>query len=538
MENDAIGERARSRSQLRPGEIKIDRLGKRYWLQSALDDEEDAPNDGEDDTEDRSEGASSRLMSLFGGQKSELWALRNITCQIQPGDRVAIVGANGSGKSTLIQILSRILPPSEGSVSGAGMVVPFGALRKPISPQASGAENLRMLARLLGIPLPHLEERLPDIVAFSGLGRLGNEKVSRYSERSYARLSMAMALLVDADVYLVDDDLKVGDEVFREKFEVKLAEVFREKVTVVYASNNLGQVRSLCRRALWLSQGRLAADGEVNTVIQRFLATSDDAVDFAELIAEAPAPPIPALSKLPVRHQPGNALREQDWTRANVRTESEWIHAGKRWKEKSRTQDRAIIGGGMFVEKCTLGNILSIASLDAEGHAFGAFLPGEDIDIDLQIETYAPAVRIAVRLELTCQNMLAFAAEPLIHFVADRPAQFSFRVVIPAILWARSPARMFIKARAVVTFEDKLRTLSEQTKAKTEFSIRGDVLAQFDAHRQATGQQVMSISDPAPSLRGGRNSDRQPVLHPKLDWAVSRLSGEETEANNPQTKAG
>ena len=122
-------------------------------------------------------------------------------------ERVAVIGGNGSGKSTLIRVLSRTLPASEGTIEGAGSVVPFAALAGPISTERTGCDNLRMIARLLGLPLGRLEERLPEVLDFSELGALAREKVCRYSSKSFLRLSLAMALCMDADIYLIDDGL-------------------------------------------------------------------------------------------------------------------------------------------------------------------------------------------------------------------------------------------------------------------------------------------------------------------------------------------
>jgi ABC-type polysaccharide/polyol phosphate transport system ATPase subunit len=185
---------------------------------------------------------------------------------------VAVIGGNGSGKSTLIRVLSRTLPPSEGTIEGAGSVVPFGALDGPISTERTGCDNLRMIARLLGLPLARLEESLPEIIEFSELGVLANEKVCRYSSRSFIRLSMAMALCMDADIYLIDDGLRVPDSIYYAKVKAKFAEILNRNRTLVFASNNLHELRQYCRRALLLEGGKLVADGDIELIAERYLA--------------------------------------------------------------------------------------------------------------------------------------------------------------------------------------------------------------------------------------------------------------------------
>ena len=253
---------------MRRGEIKIEGLGKRYWFRSDAP-EEDEQQEEEEDLDD--DERASRGFNFFFGRRAEIWALRDLFCHIEPGDRVAVIGVNGSGKSTLIRILSRTLPPSEGTIEGAGNVVPFAALDGPISTQRSGCDNLRMLARLLGLPLERLEKRLPEIVEFSELGPLAHEKVHRYSKRSFIRLSMAMALCMDADIYLIDDGLSFPDPIYREKVKTKFRETLDRNRTLVFASNNLEELRQYCRRALWLEGGKLIADGAFDVIAERYL---------------------------------------------------------------------------------------------------------------------------------------------------------------------------------------------------------------------------------------------------------------------------
>ena len=256
---------------MRRGEIKIEGLGKRYWFASdAPDEEEEKEEDEEARFDDEAEGRS-RGLGFFFGRRAEIWALRDLFCRVQPGERVAVIGGNGSGKSTLIRVLSRTLPPSEGTIEGAGSVVPFAALAGPISTERTGCDNLRMIARLLGLPLGRLEERLPEIIDFSELGALAREKVCRYSSKSFLRLSLAMALCMDADIYLIDDGLSAPDAIYHAKVKAKFAEILDRNRTLIFASNNLHELRQHCRRALWLEGGKLVADGDIEVIAEKYL---------------------------------------------------------------------------------------------------------------------------------------------------------------------------------------------------------------------------------------------------------------------------
>jgi ABC-type polysaccharide/polyol phosphate transport system ATPase subunit len=259
---------------LRRGEIKIEGLGKRYWFRS------DAPKEGDDDEQDTDDADDDEeedggRSGFYFGPRTEVWALRDLFCHIEPGERIAVIGVNGCGKSTLLRILSRTLPPSEGTVEGVGSVIPFEALAGPISGQNSGCDNLRMIARLLGLPLGRLEERLPEIIEFSELGALAYEKVGRYSSKSFNRLSFSMALYMEADIYLIDDGLGVPDPIYYKKFLQKFAEVLDQNRTLIFSSNNLNELKRYCRRALWLDRGKLVADGEFDKTVEQYLSHRD-----------------------------------------------------------------------------------------------------------------------------------------------------------------------------------------------------------------------------------------------------------------------
>ena len=258
---------------MRRGEIKIEGLGKRYWFRSEAPREEDDEEQDPDEADDEEE--QDNRSGFYFGPRTEVWALRDLFCHIEPGERIAIIGVNGCGKTTLIRILSRTLPPTEGTVEGVGSVIPFSALAGPISGQRAGWDNLRMIARLLGLPLDRLEERLPEITEFSELGALAREKVLRYSSKSFNRLSLAMGLLMEADIYLIDDGLSAPDPIYHKKVVEKFTEVLNRNRTLIFASNNLAELKRYCWRAIWLDRGKLVADGEFDTIVKQYLSHRD-----------------------------------------------------------------------------------------------------------------------------------------------------------------------------------------------------------------------------------------------------------------------
>jgi ABC-type multidrug transport system ATPase subunit len=141
-----------------------------------------------------------------------------------------------------------------------------------LTPELSACQNVKLIGQLLGLPNDLLDERLPKMVAFSELGQLAYEKASRLSPGSFCRLAMALPLFVDPDICLIDDDIRISDQAFRAKFQRKFNEILAGPATMIFASNNLASLRSYCRRALWLERGQLVADGEISTVIERFVS--------------------------------------------------------------------------------------------------------------------------------------------------------------------------------------------------------------------------------------------------------------------------
>jgi ABC-type polysaccharide/polyol phosphate transport system ATPase subunit len=558
---------------LRAGEIRLRGVGKRYRFRSDAGDllGEAQVEDGDADDEDDD---VSKALSWFRAQYAEIWALRGIDCCIEPGDRVAIIGANGSGKSTLIRILSRTMPPSEGKVEGVGIVLPFAALRSPLSPHESGCDNLRMLARLLGIDLGHLEERLPQIIEFSELGSLAHEKVSRYSDYSFARLSMAMGLLIDADIYLIDDSLKVGDELYRHKFQKKFSEVLTRQVTLIFASNSLEQLRMYCRRALWLDRGALVADGEINGVISRFLSKTDEAIDFEDLtsgpsqaatdgqVPVAPAQALPADDAATAESQaeaaPGRrtgimkvttavnvpAERRQpvaDWLERMDHAENAWRRVIDRWREKLGQQGP--MTSMEIAETSKLATVHSLSCLNATGKAVRSALPGEPLSIELLVETLEPDVTVAVRLELDAPPLIIFAAEPLVPLIAPEPGQYLFEAELDAGLLAHHFETSAYKLRTRVLVSKTDAEAKEMMIATVHLKLRGDLRYSFDEWRIEQGDPVTSIVNPTPAfvgaVEGAPDPDaqasarmmmttwdkltRRPLLRPRLKWMIYRV---------------
>ena len=196
----------------------------------------------------------------------EFWALKDITFQVNKGERLGILGLNGAGKSTLLKIIAGVLKPTEGTVQIKGKVVPLLELGAGFDQQYTGAENIFLYGAMLGYPKAFLKEKFDEIVEFSELGHFINVPLKNYSSGMKARLGFSIATIVEPEILILDEVLSVGDAKFKKKSEKKIRDMFDKGITVLFVSHSIGQVRSLCDKAIILEKGRLIAQGGVETV--------------------------------------------------------------------------------------------------------------------------------------------------------------------------------------------------------------------------------------------------------------------------------
>ena len=201
----------------------------------------------------------------------EFWALRDLHLEVRAGESIGIIGENGAGKSTLLALLTGTTRPTTGSVAVHGTLAAILELGAGFHPEFSGRHNARMHAALFGITGTDAEQRIEEAIAFSELGGFIDQPVRTYSSGMYVRLAFALAVSVDPEVLIIDEALAVGDQHFQTKCVDRITE-FRERgKTILFCSHAMYQVKKLCDRALWLKQGRVAALGSVDEVIDAYL---------------------------------------------------------------------------------------------------------------------------------------------------------------------------------------------------------------------------------------------------------------------------
>jgi homopolymeric O-antigen transport system ATP-binding protein len=224
----------------------------------------------------------------------DLWALRDVSFDVERGEAVGIIGQNGAGKSTLLKILSRITEPTSGRIELRGRVSSLLEVGTGFHAELTGRENIQLNGAILGMTRREIRERFDDIVAFAEVERFIDTPVKYYSSGMYMRLAFAVAAHLEPEILIVDEVLAVGDAAFQAKCLRKMDDVASHGRTVLFVSHNMAAVNALCRTAVWLKGGQVVARGETASVVAKYLETAATAgvrKEIDEVIASLPEDP-------------------------------------------------------------------------------------------------------------------------------------------------------------------------------------------------------------------------------------------------------
>lgn len=253
--------------------IKVENLGKKYLLSHQGKQPYTA-------LRDEIMGNFKKLLpfhtpSLMHPSYEDFWALKDVSFEINQGDRVGIIGRNGAGKSTLLKILSRITEPTTGRVRIKGRVASLLEVGTGFHPELTGRENIYLNGAILGMSRVEIQRKFDEIVSFAEVEKFLDTPVKRYSSGMYVRLAFAVAAHLEPEILVVDEVLAVGDAQFQKKCLGKMGEVsVKEGRTVLFVSHNMSAISDLCVKAIYLESGMVRKFADTASVVTLYLGTS------------------------------------------------------------------------------------------------------------------------------------------------------------------------------------------------------------------------------------------------------------------------
>ncbi len=229
-------------------------------------------------SKDEPQSVLESIIAFFSRSKQKkdnnLWALRDASFDVLPGEGVGFIGRNGSGKSTILKLISQILRPTNGRIVVSGRVSALLELGAGFHPDLTGRENIYLNAAVLGLSEEDVTSRFDDIVAFSELGEFINMPVKHYSSGMFMRLGFSVAINVQPDILIIDEILAVGDQMFQLKCIDAITQLKRDGTTIIMVSHNINMIQTLCSHLIWLEKGQIRCDGPTDEVAAKYMEYS------------------------------------------------------------------------------------------------------------------------------------------------------------------------------------------------------------------------------------------------------------------------
>ena len=220
-------------------------------------------------------GAARRGFRADRRSRPSVWALRDVSLEVDAGETVGVIGRNGAGKTTLLKVLARITDPTEGVARTRGRVGALLEVGVGFHPELTGRENIFLNGAVMGMSRRDTARRFERIVAFAEVERFIDTPLKRYSSGMYLRLAFAVAAHLEPAIVMVDEVLAVGDVEFRHKCLTRMNDLGSEGRTVLFVSHDLGAIARVCPRAIWIDRGRVKADGRSAEVINAYLSAAE-----------------------------------------------------------------------------------------------------------------------------------------------------------------------------------------------------------------------------------------------------------------------
>jgi ABC-type polysaccharide/polyol phosphate transport system ATPase subunit len=356
---------------------------------------------------------------------TSLDALKDVSFHVEDGEFFGIIGRNGSGKSTMLKCLAGIYPHDRGSLSVSGRVSPFIELGVGFTPELTARDNVVVNAALLGISAAEANARFPDIIRFAELERFVDMKLKNYSSGMQVRLGFAAAIQAEAEVYLVDEVLAVGDARFQEKCVDTFRQMKRDGRTVIYVTLDLATVERFCNRAMLLERGEVTAIGDPEDVIRVYRQHDLELAQHGEALREQTA----------VRWGDGAAEIQDTWFE-----DADGIRQGV-MPQGALTTLKVRIHFNQAMENPVFGTILKneqgahafTTSTFLDGIATGSFQAGDELIYTVSFEIYLADGEYTVTPAIAHQDIQRYAdwREDLVRLVVSGPRRTGGVVDLP-----------------------------------------------------------------------------------------------------------
>ena len=213
-------------------------------------------------------------LSILEGKRysyEEFWALKKVNLELEHGESLGIIGPNGSGKTTLLKLIARIMKPDKGAISTSGSVATVLELGIGFHGDLTVKENAQVYGVIMGLPRSEMKKRIDPILDFAGLTRFQDARLKSLSSGMVVRLAFSIAIQTEADIFLVDEALAVGDMDFQQKCLEKFREFKKQRKSIVFVSHSMGLIRGFCEKTLYLQGGEARAFGPSEEVINRYV---------------------------------------------------------------------------------------------------------------------------------------------------------------------------------------------------------------------------------------------------------------------------
>lgn len=314
----------------------------------------------------------------------DFFALQDIDLEVRRGESVGIIGRNGSGKSTLLQIIAGTLQPSGGEVSVRGRVAAQLELGAGFNPEFTGRENVYLYGSVLGLNRAAMDERFDDVAGFADIGEFLEDPVKTYSSGMMTRLAFAVSTCVDPEILIIDEALSVGDAPFQAKCFRRLRQLIDDGVSLLFVSHDLATVKSVCGRAMWLKDGRIANWGAAKTVAREYekFCWREQGIPFDD----EKGPEGGSVQAAILGPGESDDSSENTAATSNDPIEQMLDHATPKFAEQAAVAGRVGTGHVRF-ESCVLtsvtGQRLSSVSFDQEAVWEISLVARQDVDTDI-----------------------------------------------------------------------------------------------------------------------------------------------------------